>query len=252
MANTMKEKMKQGQPAIGLSVMIPSPQIVEMAGFLGYDWVLIDCEHGSISLEMAEIMVQAAETSGTVPIIRPPQNTPAVIGAYMDCGAKGIQAPHVHSAKEAQMIAQSVLYGPAGHRSLAVGTRSAHYGFGLSMEEYTKKSNRDMLVCVQIEDAEGISHLKDIASVPEVDVVFIGPSDLSQSLGHPGHPEHPAVSQVIDKAFSDIQSLNKLAGTAANLTLAPTRLAQGVTYFYTHLQTILSVSTEELFNCCRK
>ena len=137
--------------------------------------------------------MRAAEASGTVPIIRPPRNEPDVIGAYMDCGARGIQAPHIHSAKEAQQVVDAVLYGPEGRRSLAVGTRSARYGFASGMERYTQESNQDMLVCVQVEDREGLSQLKDIAAVPRVDVVFIGPSDLSQSLGHPGDPGHPEV-----------------------------------------------------------
>lgn len=247
MANFMKDRMSRGEAALGLSVMIPSPPIVEMAGSLGYDWVLIDCEHGSISLEAAENMVRAAEASGTVPIIRPPRNEPDVIGAYMDCGARGIQAPHIHSPKEAQQVVDAVLYGPEGCRSLAVGTRSARYGFASGMERYTQESNQDMLVCVQVEDREGLSQLKDIAAVPRVDVVFIGPSDLSQSLGHPGDPGHPEVSTAMDQAFRDIREMGKLAGTASSLDMAGTRLDQGVSYFYTHLQTLLSVSSQTLF-----
>ena len=245
MANVMKEKLLQGKAALGVSIMIPSIQLVEMAGKLGFDWVLIDCEHGAISLETAEYMIMAAEASGITPIVRPPKNDPETICSYMDRGAKGIQAPHIGSAEEAREIVNSVKYYPVGERSLAVGTRSARYGFGISLNEYSKQANDDILVCIQIEDKNGVENLKEIAAVDGIDVMFVGPSDLSQSLGHPGDPGHPDVKKVMDKTFEEIIASGKIAGTAGNKVNAVKRLEQGVKYYYIHFTTLLSDSASE-------
>lgn len=232
---------------MGLSVMIPSAQIVEMAGKLGFDWVLIDCEHGSISLETVELMTMAAEASGITPIVRPPRNDPEVILQYMDRGALGIQAPHVGTAAEAQEIVAAVKYHPLGARSLAVGTRSANYGFNLNLNEYAEEANRETLVCVQIEDKEALTNTVPIAGVPGVDVVFLGPSDLSQSLGYPGAAHHPVVQEAMEKAFAAILQTGKAAGTAGDFENAAVRLGQGVTYYYTHLTTLLARGSSEFF-----
>ena len=245
MANKMKDKLLAGKPALGLSMMIPSIQLVEMAGQLGYDWVLLDCEHGSLNLETVEAMVIAAEANGITPIIRPYKNYFELIGQYMDRGVKGIQAPHVNTAEEAQAIVNAVKYPPLGNRSIAVGTRAAGYGFNLTMSEYVKRANQDLLICVQIEEKLAVTNIEQIAAVPGVDVLFVGPSDLSQSLGHPGEASHPKIKPVIDEAFSRILATGKIAGTAGNIAAASQRLDQGVLYYYTHLTTLLAYASAE-------
>src|SRR4051812_36420467 len=99
--NLMKAKLAAGEPAVGLSIMIPSPQLVEMAGGLGFDWVLIDCEHGTITLESAELMIMASEAAGVTPIVRPRSKDPQHIMEIMDRGAAGVQVPHITSAADA-------------------------------------------------------------------------------------------------------------------------------------------------------
>ena len=243
MENPMKKKLQSHLPVLGLSVMIPSIQLVEMAGLLGYDWVLLDCEHGSLNLETVEAMIVAAEANHITPIVRPYKNDLELIGQYMDRGAKGIQAPHVSNAEEAYRIVQAVKYPPMGTRSVAVGTRAAKYGFQGSMAEYTQKSNSETLICVQIEDRAALEHIETIAAVEGVDVCFIGPSDLSQSLGYPGESSHPLVKPVIDNAIQRIVQTGKIAGTAGNIELTQKRLTQGVRYYYTHLTTLLSFAS---------
>src|SRR6185436_6994475 len=100
-SNRLKARLVAGAPAYGASVMIPSPQLVEMLGRAGFDWVLIDCEHGTISIETVELMVMAAEATGIIPIARPAQNTPAHILQLMDRGVMGVQVPHVNTAEDA-------------------------------------------------------------------------------------------------------------------------------------------------------
>ena len=201
--NRLKEKLLSGQPAFGVSVMFPSPQVVEMVGRLGFDWVLIDCEHGSISPESVELMAMAAELAGVTAIARPWSNSPEAILRLMDRGVMGVQVPHVNTAADARQAVESVKFHPLGTRGLAAGTRPAHYGFNVSAADYVEEANRETLVCIQLEEAEALGNLGEILQVEGVDVFFIGPSDLSQSLGYPGRSDAPEVREAMDRAFAD-------------------------------------------------
>lgn len=243
--NRMKEKLLSGQPVFGVSVMFPAPQIVEMLGKLGFDWVLIDCEHGSISPENVELMAMAAELSGLTPIARPWANSPEAILRVMDRGVMGVQVPHVNTADEARRAVASVKYYPRGQRGLAAGTRPANYGFGLSMADYAETANQETLVCIQLEEEEALHNLGEILQVEGVDVFFIGPSDLSQSMGYPGRSDTPAVRDAMHKAFAAIVAAGKVPGSAGNAQATLNYLRQGVLYLYTHLTTLLGNASAE-------
>jgi 4-hydroxy-2-oxoheptanedioate aldolase len=238
--NRMKAKLLQGQPAVGVSVMIPSPQVVEMIGRLGFDWVLIDCEHGAISPESVEMMAMAAEASGLTAIARPAQSTPEAILAVMDRGVLGVQAPHVVDGAAARRVVEAVRYHPLGRRGLAQGSRPARYGFGLSMAEYVEIANRETLVCIQIEDAEALDNLDEILAVEGVDVFFVGPPDLAQSMGYPGRSDAPPVRAAIASTFAAIAAAGKIAGCAGAGPAVRGHLDAGVRYLYTHLTTLLA------------
>jgi 4-hydroxy-2-oxoheptanedioate aldolase len=243
----MKEQLQRGKAVFGVSIMIPSVQIVEMVGKLGFDWVLIDCEHGAISLETVELMAMAAQASGLTAIVRPPKNDAEIILQYLDRGVMGIQAPHVSTAAEARAVVSAVKYHPLGTRSLAVGTRAANYGFNITLGEYTQQANKEILVCVQIEDKDALANISTIAAVEGIDVLFVGPSDLSQSLGYPGNSEHTVVREAMQNAFKTIIKSQKAAGTAGSFATTATRLEQGVTYYYIHLTTLLARGCSEFF-----
>ena len=239
-ANQMKRKLLAGEPAFGVSVMFPSPHIVDIVGRLGFDWVLIDCEHGSISLESVELMVMAAESADITPIARPPVNSFEAIGQLMDRGVMGVQVPHVNTAEDARRAVESVKYYPMGERGLAAGVRAANYGYGMSMSDYAEQSNAETLVCVQIEEGEAVRNVDEIVQVEGVDVFFVGPSDLSQSLGYPGRPDAPVVREAMDSVFATIAAAGKVSGSAGNAAAHRRYMDQGVTYLYTHLTTLLS------------
>ncbi len=238
--NRLKEKLLAGDPAFGVSVMFPSPQLVEMVGKLGFDWVLIDCEHGSTSPQSVEMMAMAAELTGITPIARPLSNTTEAILKVMDRGAMGVQVPHVNSAEDARRAVEAVKYHPQGIRGLAAGSRPANYGFGISMSDYVSEANKETLVCVQLEEAEAIQNVDEILQVEGVDVFFVGPSDLSQSLGHPGRSDVPEVREVINSTFAKIASAGKVSGSAGNAGATKDYIDRGVQYLYTHLTTLLS------------
>jgi 4-hydroxy-2-oxoheptanedioate aldolase len=211
---------------------------------MGFDWVLIDCEHGTIALESMELMVMAAEAAGVTPIVRPRTNSATDILQAMDRGALGVQIPHVNTAEEARAAVAAVKFHPQGSRSLAVGTRASGYGLRSSMGDFVEDANKASLVCIQIEDAEALPNLDEILEVEGIDVFFIGPSDLSQSMGYPGNPKAPPVARAIDDALAKIVAAGKTPGMPASAEAVRGVLGKGVRYIYTHLPLILGAGAK--------
>ena len=215
-APEMKAAMLAKTPMVGVSMMFSSPQLVEMIAALGFDWVLLDCEHGSIDLSNLEVMAIAAKAAGITAIARPPSNSPIDIMRVMDRGVDGVQVPHIKCQEEAKAAVESVKFHPLGNRGLAMGTRPSNYGIGVELDRYSETSNLDSIVVLQIEDREAIENLDEILSVGNVDVFFVGPSDLSQSLGHPGKANEPPVSTAIKEIFKSIADAGLVSGTASS------------------------------------
>jgi 4-hydroxy-2-oxoheptanedioate aldolase len=213
--NQMKARLQSGKPALGCSIMIPSPQMVEMAAHAGFDWVLIDMEHGTISLETAELMIMAAEARGITPIVRPRSNASAEITSVMDRGAAGVQVPHINTANDARRALAAVKFGAGDNRGLAAGTRPDSYGLGKAMPDFVRDANAQSLVCIQLEHAAAIENVDALLAVDDIDVYFIGPSDLSQSMGHPGNPKAPPVREAIEKTLARIVAAGKTPGMPA-------------------------------------
>jgi len=241
--NKMKAKFAAGEPALGMSVMIPSPQLVEMAGGLGFDWVLIDCEHGAITLETVELMIMAAEASGITPIVRPRSKNAQDIMEVMDRGAAGVQVPHVITAADARAAVEAVKFHPMGRRGLAAGTRASGYGYRGSVGDFIAAANRETLVCAQLEDEAAIHNVDNILKVDGIDVFFIGPSDLSQSMGHPGNPKAEPVAKAIDSTLKKIIAAGKTPGMPATTENVAAAVARGVRYIYTHAPTLLGTAS---------
>ena len=250
-ANTMKARLYAGEPVFGLSIMIPSPQVVEMAAAVGFDWVLLDCEHGTLNLETVELMVTAADAAGIVPIARPAVNAPEAIGPLLDRGVMGLQVPHVDSADAARRAVQAARFYPHGSRGLAAGTRPSGYGLSMSTKEFVERSNREILVCAQLEDRAAIDNVDEILAVPGVDVFFIGPSDLSQSMGYPGERDNPAVKTAIEETLGKIRAAGKIPGMPATADSVSSVAGNGVQYVYTHLPGLLNSAAREFFGAAR-
>lgn len=252
LTNSMKATLLSGRPAIGLSVMIPSPQVVEMAGRLGFDWVLIDGEHGTINRETVELMAMAAQAGGTIPIARPATNSADAILQVLEAGALGVQVPHVSTAGDARRAVDAVKYHPLGSRGLAAGTRPAGYGFDGPAADYVQASNRETLVCVQIEDTDGLANLREILAVPGIDVFFVGPSDLAQAMGYPGRSDVPEVREAIDRAFRTILAAGKVPGSTGAPDAVPGLVRRGVRYTYTHLTRLLAQAAGDFLRSARE
>jgi len=235
----MKAKLLTGQPALGCSVMFPSAPVVEMLGYAGFDWVLLDCEHGSLSLTDVELMAMAADAVGITAIARPRSNANADIQSVMDRGVMGVQVPHVNSAADARRVVSAVKFGPGAGRGLAAGTRPDSWGLGGKMADFTAMANEQSLVCVQLEHEEAVRNVGEILQVEGVDVLFIGPSDLSQSMGHPGNASAPAVAAAIGDTRSRIVAAGKIPGMPATADNVASLVGAGVRYIYTHLPRVL-------------
>jgi 4-hydroxy-2-oxoheptanedioate aldolase len=201
--NSLKQKLSEKKLVVGIFLEIPEPAHAEIAGLAEMDFVIIDWEHGSLSRESAMHMVRATASTGISPVVRVRENSPLAIQEALDVGAVAVQIPHVSEKEAALSACQAARFYPRGHRGLNPYIRSASY-YAQTAAEYLKDANEDVVVIGQIEGADGVRNLSEILTVPGLDVIFLGPYDLSQSLGIPGQLDHPrlieAMKQVIEVA----------------------------------------------------
>jgi 4-hydroxy-2-oxoheptanedioate aldolase len=250
--NTLKQKLREGKPAFGVMITFPSPPVVEMLGYMGFDWVLIDNEHGSITIDTAEDMVRAGELSGIAPIVRPVTNKPEVIAPFLDRGAWGVQVPHVNTRAEAEAAVAACKYFPDGQRGMFSGGKPAEYGIGGSTPDYVKKANAETLVCLMLEEVEAIDNIREIVKVKGVDVLFIGSGDLSQSMGYPGQNTHPEVQALMEKGVKEIRQAGVVAGVSCPDALIPKFLGLGVQYFHSSVGRLLQTAGDAYLKTVRK
>jgi 2-keto-3-deoxy-L-rhamnonate aldolase RhmA len=197
--NRVKRILREGGLALGTHTGgIADPQIVEIIGLAGFDAAFIDLEHTSFDLHDVQGMVVAAERVGITPIVRTPGFDPAFILRLLDMGVQGIQVPHVGDAATAREAVDAVRYPPEGGRGMAAGSRAAEYG-RIPLIEHMAQSNREVLLACMIEDIEAVERIEEIAATPGVDLLAVGPSDLSRSLGVAGHPDHPRLVAAIER-----------------------------------------------------
>lgn len=211
--NTTKARLKAGETVLGCFVRTPDPGLVEFIAYLGWDFLVFDGEHGTIDPNRCEDMVRAALLRGVTPIVRATTNQAPVILRYMDTGAHGVHIPWVNSGAEAEAAVQAVKYWPRGQRGLAGTTRAASYGQVMSLAEYVRAANAETLTVVHIETAEAVERIDEILAVEGVDVVFLGPTDLSHSYGFPGDPSQPVVQQAMDRVIEAARRANVAIGT---------------------------------------
>ncbi|MEN5232733.1 HpcH/HpaI aldolase family protein [Sphingobacterium faecium] len=198
---SFEEKLKNKEVVIGPFSKTSDAGMIEAMGYAGFDFIIIDLEHGPNDVLNAQNLVRAAEISNTFPIIRVAENGPTEIGKALDIGAKGVQVPQITNASEAQQAVQYAKFAPLGMRGVCRFVRAAAYS-NTDRFEYFKSANDNYLI-LQLEGAEAIQNVDEIIEVEGVDVIFIGPYDLSQALGVSGQINHPLVLEemkvIIDK-----------------------------------------------------
>lgn len=250
--NTLKQQLYAGRAAFGVMLTFPSPPVVEMLGYLGFDWILLDNEHGSITVDSAESCIAEAELTGMAPIVRPVGITPEWITPFLDRGAWGVQVPRVNTADEARAVVDAVKYGPEGHRGLFSGGRPARYGFEGNTASYAEAANQETLVCIMIEEVEAIENLPEMVQVPGIDVYFIGSGDLSQSMGYTGQQAHPEVQAMMERGIKTIKDAGRIAGCSCPDTLIPKFLGLGVQYFHSTVGRLLQQGSNAYLETARE
>ena len=209
----LKKRLKAGETLNGCWLNLGSSLTAEIVGKAGFDWVLIDLEHGAGTERELLAQLQALEASNTGALVRVESNAKQRIQRVLDLGAEGIMCPQIRSAEEAKNVIQSMYYPPYGNRGVAKMVRATE--FGKQFENYKAHLNENLLGIIQIETAEALNQLDQIAEFDGLDVLFIGPADLSMSLGIFGQFDHP----IFKEALKDtIVAANK-AGKATGILL---------------------------------
>ena len=210
--NTTKAKLAEGEVVFGAIITRYAPDLVEIFGAIGYDFVMIDCEHGPMDLDQVEHMVRAAEVFGITPIARIPDHAESTILRYLDRGLQGVIVPHVNTGEEAAAVARAARYYPEGYRGMG-GGRAHDYGIGVSRQESTQWINSQTLCIPMVEDIQAVNNLDAILNVPGADILHVAASDLGQSMGNPGPAE---VRRVMSEVIPRIRAGGKLVGVGGN------------------------------------
>ena len=245
----IKEKMYSGNVCLGTWLFLPSPDIVEIIGLAGLDFVVIDMEHSPITYENASSMIVAAESKGIAPYVRISELSASHILRTLDTGAHGIQIPHVETAEDAREIIQYSKYHPLGERGMAPSTRAGQYTLKTD-KQLLKKTNDETLIVLTLESESSLENVEKMTEIEGVDVIYIGPYDLSQAMGLPGQVDHADVINNMERIFSLINKSGKISGSFANTPQRAKRLKDiGVNYLTCETDgTLLRSAFSELKN----
>ncbi len=206
---TLREKLDGGRVTIGSWIQLGEEALTEMLATGPFDWLCIDLEHTTISIAQAGKVIRIADLAGCPTLVRLSSHDPAQIKRVLDAGATGIIAPMVNTAAQARAVVSAATYPPTGTRGVGLA-RAQSYGVGFP--EYLKRMERDLVCIMQVEHIEGVDNLEEILTVDGVDGFFIGPYDLSASLGLPGQFDHPDVVAAMDRVAEIVKRPDVMAG----------------------------------------
>ena len=211
--NNLKRKLQSGDLCLGTWLTIGNPDIVDILKNLEFDWFVFDTEHSYFSFETAKTMMQAlGEESRATPIVRVGINDQLLIKKALDIGAHGVLVPLVNSGKDAETAVRYAMYSPRGIRGAGAARAQA---YGLKMAEYLRNANDEILVAVQIETSEAINNMEEIISTKGVDIAFVGPTDLTMSLGFVDDRWTPKVVDAMSRVVKACQDYGKYPGIMA-------------------------------------
>jgi 2-keto-3-deoxy-L-rhamnonate aldolase RhmA len=220
MTNTFKERLRRDEVVVVLNPDHPSASLTEFIAGLGFDGVFIDCEHGTASVETVQDMCRAARAAGVQSIVRPESDAPFLLTRYLDAGAGGVMVPHIETAAAARRVVETVRY-----------ARPKDFG--------------DKVVIAMVESVTAIANLPELLAVEDIDVFFIGPNDLSHSMGLAGQMHHPAVKEQVKKASASIRAAGKVPGTLVVRETAAEFVAAGCRYLYEHANNLLATGARD-------
>jgi 4-hydroxy-2-oxoheptanedioate aldolase len=207
---TFKEKLLKGKPVYGPFMKTGDAAFVECAGHAGFDFCILDMEHGPVDFFNLQNLIRGAEIAGILPIVRTYDSSETAISKALDLGAKGIQVPQIKSAEEGREVVKAAKFFPKGERGVCRFVRAANYA-SIPRNEYFEGAN-EALVILQVEGKQVINHLNEILAIEGFDILFVGPYDLSQSLGVPGQISHPTVVETIKKVAEKAKKAGVVIG----------------------------------------
>ena len=225
--NRFKQAIAAGQVQIGLWSSLCNSIAAEIVADSGFDWILFDSEHSPNEIPGLMAQLQASARGTASAIVRPAWNDAVLIKRVLDIGAQSILVPYVQDAEEARRAVAAIRYPPAGIRGVAAASRASRYG---RVTDYLKKADSEICLLVQVETRAALDRLEAIAAVDGVDGVFIGPSDLSASFGHIGHPQHAEVQKALEDGVRRLKAIGKPAGI---LTLSEEEARRYIGWGYT-------------------
>lgn len=198
-----------GNPPIGIWISSASPLVAEAVAHAGFDWGLIDMEHSPVDMMEVVHLLQAVAVTRMAPLVRVPCSDTVVIKRVLDAGATTLMVPFVQDAEAARAAVAATRYPPEGVRAMSASGRASRFGTDTT---YFRNANRGIALIVQLETVQAIARLESIAAVPGVDALFIGPADLSASMGHVGHPTHPQVMELMSDVVHRCKAIGKPVG----------------------------------------
>jgi 2-keto-3-deoxy-L-rhamnonate aldolase RhmA len=245
-ANLLRERINRGGVLIGVAPPFVSADVVEFFGLLGFDWILLDGEHGPISVESCYSLIRAADAVGLASVVRIPANEPWLVLTYAESGADAILVPHIADAAAAEHLVQAIRYPPSGKRGSMSGSRAANYGLTQTASDYFAASDHHALPMAMIEDVEALEKLDEIIQVEELETFFIGPGDLAMSMGYPGGSDNPIVRAEVHSAARRLSQARKTVATVvADTTSAAAAIDAGVRLIALSAGAIITRSTRE-------
>jgi 4-hydroxy-2-oxoheptanedioate aldolase len=244
--NRAKRKLKAGQPAYGILSTSADPQLAELFGLAGFDYYMLDAEHGLMDAVQVVDVIRACERVNMTPMVRIGSKDPKVVLQYLDAGMMGVMMPGLERSAEIRMLIDAVKYPPLGKRGMGLTRASGYIVVGKEAEEFINFSNEQIMVIPQFEDSALLDCFEEMISQPGVDAVVVGPRDLSLNMGFPDGPNHPEVQEMID----GVVAICKKAGVAAGITAgsrldAARQTARGATMILAIAQLVIAAGSRE-------
>lgn len=211
---SIKSRIKKGEVVVGPFCIVPSGTMIDTLGYSGMDFCILDTEHGPLDMQTITDLIMVANGTGVDPIVRVGENNERLILRALDVGAAGVQVPQINVKQDAIDVVSAAKYDPIGHRGLSIFTRAGDY-FVNKGEDHTKIQNEKSMVIVHIEGRTGLDNLDEIMEVEGIDVLFLGPYDISQSLGMPGQVTDKKVADAMKEAADKARKAGRAVGSFA-------------------------------------
>ncbi|WP_414474768.1 4-hydroxy-2-oxoheptanedioate aldolase [Microvirga sp. M2] len=227
--NAFKAALRTGRPQIGLWLALASPYVAEICAGAGYDWLLIDAEHGPNDVPLLAAQLQAVAASASHPVVRVPIGEAWIIKQVLDIGAQTLLIPMVESAEQARALVRATRYPPEGMRGVGAAlARASHYN---RLPDYLQSANEQICLLLQVESRAGLAAIEEIAAIDGVDGIFVGPADLAADMGFLGDPGAPEVQAAVIDGLRRSLACGKAAGIlTADQELAKSYVELGASF----------------------